>query len=235
MQELKQLASEFDIVLSDNQVAQFARYQELLLDWNQRMNLTRIVAPDEIVIRHFLDSLTCATVTGDLSGLRAIDLGTGAGFPGLPLKILYPEMQLTLADSVTKKTHFLQAVVDALGLTEVRVVAERAETLGQSAEFRAQFDWVMARAVAQLRVLAEYLLPLARVGGRVLAQKGGTAAREIAEAEQAVATLGGETPRVYQIDLPRQESPHFLVEIGKSAETPPAYPRKPGRPTKRPL
>ncbi len=233
--DLRTLSEGFDIDLTDKQLAQFAQYHALLLEWNGRMNLTRITEPHAITVRHFLDSLTCATVTGDLSGQKVIDVGTGAGFPGLPLKILYPDMQLTLADSVSKKTRFLRAVADELGLRNVTVVAERAETLGQSAEFRAQYDWVMARAVAQLRILAEYLLPLARVGGTVLAQKGGTARREIDEAENALATLGGSTPLVQAIQLPSLESAHYLVRIEKSAETPAQYPRKPGRPTKKPL
>ena len=233
--KLQQLSAEFDIHLSTQQVAQFAHYQAVLIDWNSRLNLTRIIEPDQIIVRHFLDSLTCATITGDLNGTNLIDVGTGAGFPGLPLKILYPEMRLTLVDSVTKKTRFLQTVVAELGLENVQIVAERAETLGQSAEFRAQYDWGLARALAQLRVLAEYLLPLVRVGGAMLAQKGISAEREIAEATNAIAVLGGNTPTLSAINLPNQPSTHFLIHIEKSAATPSRYPRKPGKPTKRPL
>ncbi len=232
---LEQLAASFGIHLTLTQLKQFEQYRALLLEWNERMNLTRIVDNDDITVRHFLDSLTCATVTGDLNGCDVIDVGTGAGFPGLPLKILYPQMRLTLVDSVAKKTRFLQAVVDELALADVKVVADRAETLGQSAEFRSRHDWVMARAVAQLRILAEYLLPLVREGGSVLAQKGGTAVREVAEAANALQVLGGSEPQLTQIQLPNQDGEHFLVRIKKSAETPSQYPRKPGRPTKKPL
>lgn len=232
---LQHLSAEFGITLSDQQIAQFAHYQQLLIDWNGRMNLTRIIEPDQIMLRHFLDSLTCATVTGDLNAATVIDVGTGAGFPGLPLKILYPTMQLTLVDSVAKKTRFLQVVVDELGLENVQVVAERAETLGQSAEFRAQYGWVVARALAHLPVLAEYLLPLLRVGGSMLVQKGASAQREISEAAHALDILGGNAPTLTEIRLPQQPTAHYLIHIIKSAETPAKYPRRVGKPSKRPL
>ncbi len=235
MQKLAQLSAQFEIVLSTEQLNQFAHYQQMLIDWNTRLNLTRIREPDDIVIRHFLDSLSCVSVMGDLAGLRVIDVGTGGGFPGLPLKILYPSMWLTLTDSVAKKTRFLEAVVAELGLEQVEVVAERAETLGQDDAYRQQFDWALARAVARMPVLAEYLLPLVRVGGNMLAQKGATAAVESAESQSAITRLGGGQPTLTEINLPQHDKPHFLVVIKKIADTPAAYPRKIGRPAKRPL
>ena len=232
---LKTLSAEFSITLNENQVAQFTHYQALLIEWNQRLNLTRIIEPDDIVVRHFLDSLTCATVTGDLTSASLIDVGTGAGFPGLPLKILYPQLQLTLTDSVAKKTQFLQAVVSELNLENVQVVAERAEVLGQSAEHREQYDWAVARAVARLPILAEYLLPLVKPGGAMLAQKGETAEQESAESALAFETLGGSVPTIHAISLPGVESAHYLVHSAKTEATPAAYPRRVGRPTKKPL
>lgn len=235
MEELKQFAAELDITLSERQLAQFGAYQALLIEWNQRMNLTRIIAPQEIVVRHFLDSLSCETATGDLNGQSLIDVGTGAGLPGLPLKILFPKLNLTLTDSVAKKTHFLQVVVDELGLENVTVLAERAETLGQRTAHREQYDWAVGRSVAHLRVLVEYLLPLTKVGGHMLAMKGESAARESAESENAIALLGGSTPHQYSIQLPQRDVPHYLLKIAKQAPTPAKYPRRVGKPSKKPL
>src|SRR5690606_10249262 len=144
---------------------QFATYARLLQSWNEKLNLTAIADEEGIRVRHFLDSLSCATVTGPLDGQSLVDVGTGAGFPGLPLKILYPRLALTLVESVTKKTRFLQEVVAELGLEDVQIVDERAETVGQNRQHREQYDWAVARAVAALPVLAEYLLPLCRMGG----------------------------------------------------------------------
>ena len=153
MDELADYARAFGLLLTPAQLDQFAIYEALLLEWNERVSLTAIRDPREIRIRHFLDSLTCATATGPLDGRALVDVGSGAGFPGLPLKILYPTLQLTLVESVAKKARFLQRVAEALGLSDVVVMAERAETLGQDATFREQFDWAVARAVAELRTL----------------------------------------------------------------------------------
>ncbi|MBE2223409.1 MAG: 16S rRNA (guanine(527)-N(7))-methyltransferase RsmG [Anaerolineae bacterium] len=228
-------ASRFHISLSDTQLAQFDAYLALLLAWNERMNLTAVRDPHAIQIRHFLDSLSCATVTGELNGRSLIDIGTGAGFPGLPLKILYPDLQLTLADSVAKKTTFLAAVVAELGLKHVTIVAERAEIMGQQPAHRQHYDWAVARGVVEMRALAEYLLPLCKMGGHMLAQKGESAARETEAAHHAVQTLGGGRAIIQSIQLPEVEMPHYLVVVEKIGETPAAYPRKPGMPGKRPL
>jgi 16S rRNA (guanine527-N7)-methyltransferase len=225
----------FGITLSPTQIDQFARYQSLLLGWNQRINLTAIREPDEIQRRHFLDALSCAKVTGDLNGRSLIDVGTGAGFPGLPLKILFPALRLTLVESVTKKARFLEAVVAALELSDVTIIAERVEVLGQDTAHRGQYDWAAARAVAELRVLLEYLLPLCRLGGHVLAQKGESAAEEAANAKRALAALGGSLQPLVPIQLPRREAVHYLVVVEKTAVTPAQYPRRTGIPAKRPL
>lgn len=223
-------AERLGLPLTAEQQAQFAAYEGLLLAWNERLNLTAVRTPEAIRSRHFLDSLGCGLVTGELNGRSLIDVGSGAGFPGLPLKLLYPQLRLTLVESVGKKATFLETVIAELGLTEVDVVAERAETLGQQPAFREQFDWAVARAVAPLRVLVEYLLPLCRVGGQVLAQKGERAAEEVAEAKTAVSLLGGGNLRLQPAPL----EGHFVL-IDKLTTTPANYPRRPGMPVKRPL
>ena len=233
--ELTKQAQQFDVSLSAEQVEQFAVYEVLLLDWNSRMNLTAIREPEQIRVRHFLDALSCVPVVRDLNGRSLIDIGTGAGFPGLPLKIVYPEMQLTLVESVQKKTLFLQAVVDELGLPDVRIVAERAETLGQLPNYREQYDWAVARAVAEMRVLVELLLPFCKVGGQVLAQKGDSAEGETAVAANAIKVLGGQHSKTESVQLPGREEKHFLVVIEKQKPTPRQYPRRVGMPAKRPL
>ncbi len=228
-------AQQFGVTLTDAQVAQFAQYEALLLEWNGRINLTAIREPEQIRLRHFLDALTCVQLTGNLNGQSMIDVGTGAGFPGLPLKIIFPELRLTLLESVQKKARFLQAVVDELALSDVRVLAERAETVGQLTEYREQYDWAVARAVAEMRVLVELLLPFCRVGGFVLAQKGSSAQEETAVAANALKVLGGQHQETAEIYLPEREDPHYLVLFMKQKETPAKYPRRVGMPAKRPL
>jgi 16S rRNA (guanine527-N7)-methyltransferase len=227
--------SEFNLTLTETQEKQFEAYLTLLMDWNERMNLTAVRDPNAIQIRHFLDSLSCVMATGGLNGRSLIDVGTGAGFPGLPLKILYPELQLTLADSVVKKTKFSEIVIAELGLENVMVLAERAETLGQQSNHRAQYDWAVARGVVEMRALAEYLLPLCKKGGHMLAQKGENAAQEIKTAQQAFQILGGGSVSNKTVQLPDVDTPHFLVVVEKVGETPAKYPRRPGMPGKRPL
>lgn len=228
-------SSLFGLTLSGAQRLQFARYLALLIEWNKRLNLTRIIEPRDIVIRHFLDSLSCATVMGELNDQKVADVGTGAGFPGVPLKILYPALQLTLVESVTKKTKFLAAVVEQLGLRDVTILDGRAEEVGHQAAHREQYDWVVARSVAELRVLVEYLLPLCRVGGHVLAQKGESAAEELQQARQALRLLGGGSVQLHEIQLPEHPLTHYLVVIEKERPIPAKYPRRPGIPSKQPL
>lgn len=221
--------------LSAGQVAQFAAYEALLLEWNERIALTAIREPRQLRVRHFLDALSCAAATGPLDGQSLIDIGSGAGFPGLPLKILYPDLRLTLVDSVAKKARFLELVVVELGLRDVTVIAERAEVLGQDPAHRERCDWATARAVAELRVLVELLLPLCRVGGRALAQKGESAVEELAAATPAIAALGGGAAQLIPVRLPETEATHYLVIIDKATATDTRYPRRAGIPAKRPL
>lgn len=235
MQDLADMAAALNLTLTGRELDQFAQFEALLLEWNRRMNLTAIEDRVEIRHRHFLDALSCISVTGDLSGRAVVDVGTGAGFPGLPLKIHFPEMQLTLVESIHKKTRFLAEVVHRLGLKKVTILNERAETAGRDPAHREQYDWALARSVAALPVLVEYLLPLCRVGGRALAQKGAGVAAEVAEAQAAIAALGGSEPVVQSVQLPGLEQVHYLVVLVKQSPTPDRYPRRPGIPSKRPL
>lgn len=221
--------------ISASQEGQFERYAAELVEWNQRINLTAIRDPEEVRVKHFLDSLSCLQATGDLSGQQVVDVGTGAGFPGLPLKIVVPEMRLTLVESVAKKTAFLEHVVQVLGLEGVKVVAARAEELGQDLAYRETFDWGIARALAPMPVLAEYLLPLVRVGGKMLAQKGREARLEAQAGQAAIGLLGGQLGELQRVEIPGLEEERWLAVADKVKETPAKYPRRPGMPGKKPL
>jgi 16S rRNA (guanine527-N7)-methyltransferase len=221
--------------LSRLQLSALTLYERELLDWNTHFNLTAIRDPQEIHIKHFLDSLTCLLVLRDSPPERLIDIGTGAGFPGIPLKIVYPKMQLTLVESVGKKAQFCRHVVRILDLRGVEVVQTRAEALGQDPAYREQYDCAVARAVAVLPVLSEYLLPLVRVGGRMLAMKGESGPAEAHSAEGALRILGGHLRQLLPVMLPGVAEERYLVVIDKVAATPDGYPRKVGLPAKRPL
>jgi len=236
MQELSQATQrQLGLRLSHTQLSALSLYERELVDWNTRFNLTAIRDPQEIHIKHFLDSLTCLIAMRDTSVGCLIDIGTGAGFPGIPIKIIFPKMQLTLVESVGKKAEFCRHVVNILDLQGVKVVQERAETLGQNPIYREQYDWAVARAVAILPVLAEYLLPLVRVGGSMLAMKGESGPVEAHAAEHAIRMLGGHLRQLLPVTLPGVAEERYLVVIDKVAATPIGYPRKVGVPAKRPL
>jgi 16S rRNA (guanine527-N7)-methyltransferase len=221
--------------LTARQLQAFSRYEQLLLTWNQRLNLTAIRNPEMIRIKHFLDSLTCLLAITESKAQRLVDVGSGAGFPGLPLKIACPSLSVTLVESVAKKVTFCQAVVEALELNHVTIMNLRAEVVAHLAEHRERYDWAVARAVANLPILVEYLLPLVRVGGAVLAMKGESAPAEVQQAEHAIQLLGGEVRKLIPVHLPQVAEDRYLVVIDKVAATPPPYPRKSGIPEKRPL
>lgn len=233
MQELANICAAWGIPLAPHQLDQFARYAAELRRWNARVNLTAITGEREIATRHFLDSLRCALSWGPPPA-SLVDIGAGAGFPGLPLKILRPELRLTLSESVAKKAAFLAHIAAELGLADVEVTTARAEALGRDPAHRERYDLAVARAVAELRVLAEYCLPLCRVGGRFLAPKGAQIGAELATARAAIERLGGRVVGVETVVLPGVE-PRALVIVDKVAATPAQYPRAPGIPAKRPL
>jgi 16S rRNA (guanine527-N7)-methyltransferase len=236
MQELiKHAHHQLGLRLSRNQLAALSLYERELIDWNTRFNLTAIRDPQEIYIKHFLDSFTCLSAMRETPVGCLIDIGTGAGFPGIPIKVIYPTMQLTLVESVGKKAEFCRHVVKILDLQGVKVVQERAETLGQDPTYREQYDWAVARAVAILPVLAEYLLPLVRVGGSMLAMKGESGPVEAHAAEHAIRVLGGHLRQLLPVTLPGVAEERYLVVIDKVAATPTGYPRKVGVPAKHPL
>ena len=225
----------FNLRLTPSQLAALAAYERELLEWNASFNLTALRDPASIRTKHFLDSFSCSLAWGSRPPRRLIDVGTGAGFPGLPLKILHPAMALTLVESVGKKARFCEHIVRLLGLDGVDVIKARAEDAGRMPAHRERYDWAVARAVAEMRVLAEYLLPFVQVGGTALALKGESAPAESQVAERAMRMLGGQLSQVIPVDLPGLPDERYLVMIGKTAATPPKYPRKAGLPMKHPL
>ena len=225
----------FGVSLNAEQREQFRTYEALLLDWNSKINLTAVRDSEGIRIKHFLDSLSCVPVLGDMNGRSLIDVGTGAGFPGIPLRIFYPEMRLTLVDSVGKKADFCRLVCDTLHLKGVRVLKDRSEELGNAKDTREKFDAAAARAVAVLPVLCEYLLPLVKVGGVMLAMKGESAPDEITAADAAIRKLGGGDPALTPVSLPGVEGGRYLIKIKKTSSTPSGYPRRTGLPLKKPI
>ena len=236
---MKELAEQartlLGVRLTSSQVAALKKYETELVAWNNRFNLTAIDEPQHIRAKHFLDSLTPLLVMRDIAGDRVVDVGTGAGFPGLPLKIVCPSIQLTLVESVGKKAEFCRHIVDQLGLERVEVLQTRAETVGADPAYRQKYDWALARAVALLPVLAEYLLPLVRVGGYAIAMKGESGPAEAHASEHALRILGGHLHRLAPVTLPGVQDERYLVVIKKIAATPERYPRRVGIPAKRPL
>ena len=233
--EVQKAASDFGTPLDATQTDQLVSYYSLLFEWNNKMNLTAITDPKEVAVKHIVDSLSAFDGSLFRDGVRAVDVGTGAGFPGLVLKIYFPSMELVLLDSLQKRVKFLETVVSELGLKGVSCVHGRAEEAGRQKEYREQFDLAFSRAVARLSVLAEYTLPFVRVGGSLLALKGAKYAEEMEEAGTAAKILGGSVPTSKTVKLPGLDDGRAIVRIDKIKPTPKAYPRKSGTPEKKPL
>jgi len=225
----------FQLNLSTEQVSMLSIYERELLEWNEKFNLTAIRDVEGIRTKHFLDSFSCVLAWQGTPPLSLVDVGTGAGFPGLALKIIYPEMRLTLIESVGKKAIFCKHVAATLGLKDVEVLSVRAEDVGQMSAQREQYDWAVARAVASLPILAEYLLPLVKVGGGMLAQKGESGPREADAARKALKTLGGRLRPMVTVALPGVDDIRYLIIADKVAPTPSEYPRRAGIPAQKPL
>jgi 16S rRNA (guanine527-N7)-methyltransferase len=232
---VREAQSLFNLHISPRQVQALTTYEKELVEWNQKFNLTAIRDTESIRTKHFLDSFSCVLAWKSSPPNHLIDVGTGAGFPGVPLKIIYPNLKLTLVESVGKKAMFCQHVVRVLGLERVDVIQARAEELGQNPQHREKYDWAVARAVANLNVLSEYLIPLVKVGGKMLAQKGEGGPAEAQSADRAMELLGGKLKQLIPVNLPGVADDRYLIVVEKVAATPPKYPRKPGIPMKQPL
>lgn len=233
-QYLKIGADQLGIGIKEEEIKDFLNYYRLLVEENKKYNLTSIVDQKEVAIKHFVDSLACIKAF-EFKAKKVADIGTGAGFPGIPLKIIYKDMNLLLTDSVNKKVGFVQKIIDRLSLEGASVIQARAEEMGRQKAYRESFDVVVSRAVASMNILLEYCLPLVRVGGIFLSMKGPGADAEIVNAANALEKLGGEIIENKRIVLPVLGDERYLVLVKKIAPTPAAYPRRPGMPAKKPL
>lgn len=228
-------AKELGVVLTSKQVKQFMQYKSLLVEWNQKMNLTAITEDYEVITKHFLDCLTAHQAI-DLNTVNTVvDIGTGAGFPGLVLKIAFPHLQITLVDSLKKRLTFLETVIDTLNLDGICCIHSRAEDLGKQKQYRESFDICASRAVAHLAILSEYTLPFVKVGGYLIALKGQKLEEELQDSKRAVKVLGGSLEKAVQATIPFTDIHHRIALIKKVKPSPKQYPRKAGEPTKAPI
>lgn len=228
----KKLAEELDVKLTEKQILEFFQYKDIMLETNKFLNLTAITEEKEIILKHFIDSLTINKyISADAS---IIDVGTGAGFPGIPIKILREDVKVTLLDSLNKRVNFLNQVIKELNLVGINAVHGRAEDFGKNPEYREKFDFVTARAVANLTTLSELCLPFIKIGGKFICMKG-NAIDELEEAEKAIKILGGKIISKETFNLPDSDIERNIIIIEKANHTPKQYPRKAGTPSKTPL
>ena len=232
-EKMQEKSRELKIRFSVEQLEQFFEYMNLLIEWNEKINLTAITDPEEIILKHFIDSITILKELEDNS--KIVDVGTGAGFPGIPLSIMNSTLKITLVDSLNKRLIFLQEVVNKLNLKNIEIVHARAEEFGQNKKYRESFDFATSRAVANLSTLSEYLIPLVKVNGKVISMKAADAQDEINEAQKAIEILGGKIEKIEEFNLPQSDIGRTVITIKKDKQTPNKYPRKPGTPSKEPL
>ena len=223
------------VELTDKQVSQFIKFYEMLVEWNKVMNLTGITEYDEVVMKHFVDSLSIVKVNGFDNVTTIIDVGTGAGFPGIPLKIVFPEMKITLLDSLNKRIKFLNAVIDELELENIETIHGRAEDFSKKEDYREQYDLCVSRAVANLATLSEYCLPYVKEDGYFLPYKSGDIKEEAANSKKAVKILGGSIEDIISFEIPDTDMARTILKIHKTKATPKRFPRKAGLPTKEPI
>lgn len=233
LEKFKNGLQEFQIEVSKEQIDQFIRYYELLVETNKIMNLTAITEFDEVIEKHFLDSLSICKIQKLNQSIKIIDIGTGAGFPGIPIKIIFPEVHMVLIDSLNKRIRFLDEIISALHLKNVEAVHGRAEEMGRMKDYREQFDLCVSRAVANLSSLSEYCLPFVKEGGKFISYKSGDIDEEAEQAKKAISVLGGQMQEIHKFELYGQKRSFVIIE--KEKKTPKAYPRKAGKPTKSPL
>ena len=231
--DLEQKLNEFDIEINEEQIKSFEKYMNLLLEWNEKINLTAITQPDEVKLKHFVDSLTVLKYINDDD--KVIDIGTGAGFPGIPLKIMNENTKITLLDSLNKRINFLNIVIETLNLRNIQAIHGRAEEIARNKLYREKYDVAVSRAVANLSTLTEYMLPFVKVGGKCICMKGANVNEELERAQNAIKELGGEIERVDNFYLSDNDNERNIIVIKKVKETNPKYPRKAGTPSKEPL
>ena len=231
-EELLYKMKKIDIELTEKQVKQFYNYMNLLIEWNNKINLTAITEPKEIILKHFVD---CATINKFIDENKVLDIGTGAGFPGIPLKIINEDLEITLADSLNKRIKFLDIVIETLELNKIETIHSRAEELAKNKKYRQSYDIVVSRAVAALNVLLEYTTPFIKVGGKVICMKGNNVEEEIKESKNAIKILGTKMLPVEKVVLPDTEITRNIITVEKIKNTPAKYPRKAGTPAKEPL
>lgn len=230
---LKKQCEELAIELNEAKQEQFYNYMELLQKWNENINLTAITEPEEVLQKHFVDSLTIMPYIK--KNEKVIDVGTGAGFPGIPLKIAEEEVEVTLLDALNKRLNFLNEVIQVLELSKIKTVHLRAEEAGKNKDLREKFNVSVSRAVAPLSTLVEYLLPLVKVNGKCICMKGSNIEEEIVNSQKAIEILGGKIEKIEEFTLPNSEIKRNIIIIRKLKETPSKYPRKPGTPSKEPI
>lgn len=223
------------VELTNKQVSQFIKFYEMLVEWNKVMNLTGITEYDEVVMKHFVDSLSIVKVNGFDNVTSIIDVGTGAGFPGIPLKIVFPEIKITLLDSLNKRIKFLNAVIDELELENIETIHGRAEDFSKKEDYREQYDLCVSRAVANLATLSEYCLPYVKEDGYFLPYKSGDIKEEAANSKKAVKILGGNIEDIISFEIPDTDMARTILKIHKTKATPKRFPRKAGLPTKEPI